>query len=122
MICPSYDMATNLLEQFRAPCPTSSLRELTNQVASECAEHGEPTLLLDDTGESLAGKRVVISSDGGRTRTREATGGVTKPVTSGTLLRGGNRSCSSSKYSTTRGDCVSIIYRSMAAGFPIPTT
>ncbi len=69
MIAPSYDMGKELLNNFGLSRSTTTLREVTTQVAMECDRQGEATLILEDE-ETLVGKRVVISSDGGRTRTR----------------------------------------------------
>jgi hypothetical protein len=62
-------MAKNLLDHYGVNCTVTGLRDLTNEVATTCSQYGEAQLQLE-AEESLAGKRVVISSDGGRTRTR----------------------------------------------------
>ena len=69
MIAPSYDMGKELLNNFGLSCSTTTLREVNTHVAMECDRQGEANLILEDE-ETLVGKRVVISSDGGRTRTR----------------------------------------------------
>jgi hypothetical protein len=69
MIAPSYDMAKDLLDQCGIACTTTGLRDLTTDVATTCAQYGEAELQLQ-VEESLAGKSVVLSDDGGRTRTR----------------------------------------------------
>jgi hypothetical protein len=51
----------------------SLVRQLTNYLADYCQDQGEANLMLYN-GENLVGKRVVISTDGGRTRTRDYTG------------------------------------------------
>ena len=70
---PSYELAHQTLNKFGVQMCVSSVRQLTNQIASFCYEQGEANLTLYK-GESLAGKRVVISTDGGRTRTRHYSG------------------------------------------------
>lgn len=70
---PSYELASQTLEIFGIDKPTSGVRDLTNHLAQYCYDYGEDQLMLD-AQETLAGKRVVISLDGGRTRTRNYTG------------------------------------------------
>ncbi|MEM6377291.1 MAG: hypothetical protein AAF705_03705 [Bacteroidota bacterium] len=70
---PSYELAHQTLSKFGIQMCISSVRHLTNKMAGFCHDHGEANLMLYD-GENLAGKRVVISTDGGRTRTRNYTG------------------------------------------------
>ena len=65
----SYDLGSQLLTKFGVQCCTSSVRDITNRLAAQCEAAQEPNLLLAE-GESLAGKRVVISTDGGRARVR----------------------------------------------------
>ena len=66
---PSYDVAQQTLSKFGVSACTSSVRDITNRLAAHCHEFGEERLMLK-AEESLAGKRVVVSTDGGRTRTR----------------------------------------------------
>lgn len=73
VLAPSYDLAQCLLARHEVCSSVSSLRKITNRVADVCQSYGEASLLLEE-GESLAGKRVAISTDGGRSRTREANG------------------------------------------------
>ena len=73
MLAPSYEMAQHLLATFQVDIACSSVRKLTNRVADHCARREESSLLLE-RGESLRGKRVVISTDGGRTRIRQPVG------------------------------------------------
>lgn len=72
-LCPSYNLAHQSLSKFGTNICLSSVRDLTNRLANHCYEHGEENLQLE-SAESLAGKRVVISMDGGRTRTRNYEG------------------------------------------------
>lgn len=73
---PSYELAHQTLSKFGVQLCLSSVRQLTNQIADYCYEQGEENLMLFG-GETLANKRVVISLDGGRTRTRYYTGQFT---------------------------------------------
>jgi hypothetical protein len=70
---PSYDLSQCLLTRHGVKTCTSGVRDLTNKVAARARQLGEAELLLRPK-ETLAGKRVVISSDGGRTLTRQANG------------------------------------------------
>jgi hypothetical protein len=70
---PSYELAHQTLEKFGVQMCVSSVRQLSNQLGQYCYEQGESNLMLYEA-ENLAGKRVVISTDGGRTRTRHYTG------------------------------------------------
>jgi hypothetical protein len=70
---PSYELAHQTLKVFGIDKPTSGVRDLTNHLAQYCYEYGEDQLMLSEQ-ETLAGKRVVISLDGGRTRTRTYNG------------------------------------------------
>lgn len=72
-IGPSYDLAHQALEKFGVRICKSSVRDLTNHLANYCNENGEENLVLAPE-ETLADKRVVISIDGGRTRTRSYDG------------------------------------------------
>lgn len=72
---PSYDLAHQTLSKFGVTLCLSSVRELTNHLADHCFDYGEEKLMLEPE-ETLAGKKVVISVDGGRTRTRTYAGQV----------------------------------------------
>jgi hypothetical protein len=76
-ICPSYDTGHELLTKFGVQLGLSSVREISNRLAQACHVAGEAELSIQ-SGESLAGKRVVIALDGGRTRTREYNGEYTE--------------------------------------------
>lgn len=67
---PSYDLSQCLLSRHGVSTCTSGVRDLTNKMANKVYQRGEANLLLGPK-ETLAGKKVVISSDGGRTLTRE---------------------------------------------------
>jgi hypothetical protein len=66
---PSHDFAHQALEKFGVRMCLSSVREVANRLAYHCFDYGEEKLMLAPD-ETLAGKRVVLSVDGGRTRTR----------------------------------------------------
>lgn len=70
---PSYELASQTLSVFGIQMCTSSVRDLTNELADYCHDYGEDQLMLGRE-ETLAGKRVVIGVDGGRTRTRQYDG------------------------------------------------
>jgi hypothetical protein len=73
VIGPSYDQAQCLLARHSVESSISGVRRLTNAVAAQCAIRGEVDLILE-ANETLAGKRVLISTDGGRSRVREYNG------------------------------------------------
>lgn len=70
---PSFDLAHQALMKFGVSICKSSVRDLSNRLANYCYECGEENLVMEPD-ETLAGKRVVISVDGGRTRTRSYDG------------------------------------------------
>lgn len=72
---PSYDIGHQLLSKFGTDICLSSVRDINNKLADYCYIIEEQRLSLKE-GESLDGKRVVISLDGGRTRTREYDGQI----------------------------------------------
>lgn len=74
---PSYDLSQCLLSRHGVSTCTSGVRDLTNKMADKAHQLGEANLLLGSE-ETLAGKRVAISSDGGRTLTREENGKLTE--------------------------------------------
>ena len=76
-LCPSYDTGHELLTKFGVQLGLSSVREISNRLAQACHATGEAELSIQ-SDESLAGKRVVIALDGGRTRTREYNGKYTE--------------------------------------------
>ena len=68
VLCPSYDIAKQTLNKFDVEQKVSSVRKLTNTLASRCRD--QEVVLSTQASDTLAGKRVVIGLDGGRTRTR----------------------------------------------------
>lgn len=75
VLCPSYNICNELLMKFGVKINISAAREITNNVADFCFDYGEEKLLLKKN-ENLSGKVVAISTDGGRTRTRQYNGKV----------------------------------------------
>lgn len=69
IICPSFEIALRVLEYQQIQGEYKHIRKLAYQVAQKCFAN-RVTIGLKP-GENLAGKRVLISIDGGRTRTRK---------------------------------------------------
>lgn len=69
-LAPSYDLAHQALNKQGVALCLSSVRDITNSLAQHCFALGEEHLCMQ-LDESAAGKRIVLSIDGGRTRTRE---------------------------------------------------
>lgn len=69
IISPSYILSNQLLSKFDVKNTISHNRKVMNGLGTFCSEQEEHLVLK--TGENVAGKRIVISIDGGRTRTRE---------------------------------------------------
>ena len=70
MLSPSYEVACEALNKLETKICLSSVRDLTNGLAHQVEQRGEEQMLLE-SHETLAGKKVVISTDGGRSRMRE---------------------------------------------------
>lgn len=66
---PSYDLRQQVFSKFNTDLCLSSVRDINNQLAGHCFNQKEEELIVESK-ESLAGKRVILSIDGGRTRTR----------------------------------------------------
>lgn len=74
MLAPSYDLAGQAFVKTTGDSiSTSSVDKITTRLAARCHERGEENLALGKL-ESLAGKRVQIGVDGGRSRIRSYTG------------------------------------------------
>ena len=69
-VSPSFESGFQLLKKFNVDICLSSVQKLTLQLAHKCHDVGEACLSLRSE-ETVAGKTVVISMDGGRTRTRQ---------------------------------------------------
>lgn len=68
VLCPSYNIANQLLIRFGIQQSITRVRKLTNKVATHCQDL-EVQLSLS-AGETLKSKRVILGIDGGRVRTR----------------------------------------------------
>lgn len=69
VLCPSYDVAKQVLAVQHIKAGFDRMRLLANRISSLCIK--SRTALVLDKQESVKGKRVFISVDGGRTRTRD---------------------------------------------------
>jgi len=72
VVSMSYEIGQQLLSLAGIKSNKSRSRELSKCLAGSSLSKGDEALLSDS--ESLSGKRVVISFDGGRSRTRQANG------------------------------------------------
>lgn len=72
VLCPSFDVANQVLDILGVECNRERVRELAEALAHHC--RGRQAQLSRREGESLKGKRVLIGVDGGRTRTRRYNG------------------------------------------------
>jgi hypothetical protein len=75
-ICPSYFLSNQLLRKFGVGGCMSHNRDVMNMLSTFCMDKEEH--LVVEQSDKLTNKRVVISVDGGRTRTRAYTGEVNK--------------------------------------------
>jgi hypothetical protein len=75
VLCPSFAIGNQLLKHFGVKGTYNRIREIALRVGGLQKQVGAKSICGDT--ESFAGKRVVISADGGRSRTREYTGKVT---------------------------------------------
>lgn len=73
VLTPSYEVAYQTLDKFGVSICQTSVRDISNELANRCFKAGEENLIIR-LRENLAGMRVVISLDGGRTRSRVYTG------------------------------------------------
>jgi hypothetical protein len=67
-ISPSYDLGNELVKQFSAKQSTGRVRKIAGALADYCFDKDESFCLSQE--ETLKDKRVVLSIDGGRTRTK----------------------------------------------------
>jgi hypothetical protein len=72
-LCPSYEVANQTLSKFGVHVCLSSVRDINNRLANHCMAYGEEHLIVSEE-ETLAGKKVILSLDGGRTRLRKYDG------------------------------------------------
>lgn len=69
VLCGSYDIAKQAFDSLHIANNLGRIRDLSLAVAHQCLSNRPASMLLET--ETLRGKRVVLSMDGGRTRTRE---------------------------------------------------
>ncbi len=68
ILCPSFEVSKSLMNYQDISANFDRIRQISLSLADECMEKRETVQLAKE--ETLAGKRVVIAMDGGRTRTR----------------------------------------------------
>lgn len=72
VICPSYDVCKSVLSSLKIKIDSKKIRRivlLVGEKSSKSLEHRVKLIL--DKGETASGKSLIISVDGGRTRTRK---------------------------------------------------
>jgi hypothetical protein len=69
ILCGSFEIAKQALDEQQIKNNLDRIRKLSIAVSNQCIQNRVPCML--QAGESLAAKRVVISTDGGRIRTRQ---------------------------------------------------
>ncbi len=69
VLCPSFEVAQEVLKHQGVKLDYKTIRRIVLKVGERCFAHRVGISL--ETGENLSGKRVIISTDGGRTRTRK---------------------------------------------------
>jgi len=69
VLCPSFEIVVRVLEHQQINATYKRVRDIAYAVGSKCMSNRIQVSLKP--GETLAGKRVIISVDGGRTRIRE---------------------------------------------------
>lgn len=69
VLCGSFSIVKEVLEGLQIGCNLERIRSLSLAVSKKCLVNRVTSML--DTGETVAGKRIIISTDGGRIRTRE---------------------------------------------------
>lgn len=68
VLCPSFDVSKSLLNYQDIAANSDRIRQVSLSLADDCLENRSTIQLAPE--ETLAGKRVIIAMDGGRTRTR----------------------------------------------------
>ena len=69
VLCPSFDIVLQILNDQQIACEYKRIKDLAYKVGEKCLSKRIQINLKPN--ESVAGQRVIISVDGGRTRTRE---------------------------------------------------
>jgi hypothetical protein len=69
ILCPSFDIVLQILKDQNIPAEYKRIKKIAYQLGEQCFSHRVQIGLKPH--ETVAGKRVIISVDGGRTRLRE---------------------------------------------------
>jgi len=69
IFCPSFDIVIKMLKDQNIAAEYNCIKPIAYQVGERCFSHR--VRIGQKPGENVAGKRVIISVDGGRTRMRE---------------------------------------------------
>ena len=69
ILCPSFDIVLQILKDQHIPAEYKRIKKIAYQLGETCFSNRVPIGLKPN--ETVAGKRVIISIDGGRTRLRE---------------------------------------------------
>lgn len=69
VLCGSFDIVKNVLDGLQIRNNVERIRSLSLAVSRKCLQKRVESML--DSSDTLSGKRVIISTDGGRIRTRE---------------------------------------------------
>jgi hypothetical protein len=69
VLCSSFEIVKNVLDGLQIGNNLQRIRSLSLAVSRKCLQKRVESML--DGGDNLSGKRVIISTDGGRIRTRE---------------------------------------------------
>ena len=70
ILCPSFDIVLQILKDQNIQAEYKRIKKIAYRVGEKCFSHRVQIGLKPN--ETVAGKRVIISVDGGRTRLREA--------------------------------------------------
>lgn len=69
VLCGSFEIVKNVLDGLQIGNNLQRIRSLSLAVSKKCLQKRVESML--DAGDDLSGKRVIVSTDGGRIRTRE---------------------------------------------------
>ena len=69
VLCGSFSIVKEVLDGLQIGCNLERIRSLSLSVSKKCLANRVTSML--DSGETVKGKRVIISTDGGRIRTRQ---------------------------------------------------
>jgi predicted GTPase len=72
VICPSYEVCKSVLSELKLEIDCKKIRRIILAVGEKIGDRIKNKVnLAIDKDENIKGKRVIVSVDGGRTRTRE---------------------------------------------------